>query len=796
MAVLILTAASPAAWPQPAGQGAPPTVDANGERRLQSLKEQYERNPGNPRLLQDYVMALSAAGRNAELLALIPRVELAAAPMAVLLRLGRSASDAKQFDFAVKIYRAALVRAPNAVDVLAGLSYALTDSGHSDKAMQLLDARRPLVWNEIPLLEAYAEAVRAQRDEVRALNAYERILALDPQNTEALRNRIFVLARLGAPHRALELAQQTPGLLTQAEFVQLATDRAAAEVRWGAAADSNAPDRFANTDAALAEIDQLLEQLRAAGRAESDAARRLQFDRIEALRNRFRMKEAVELYEHLAAAGVHVPPHTQIAAADAYLYLEKPAIARDLYLLALPHVEDDFAAQIQLFYAYSDAEQHKKALEQIDRIVASTPQRTGAYSPITVGDNPDYASALATAGAARAYQDRYADAQRRLEAFRAQAPYNLEARDKLANVYSDRGWPRRAEAEYRWILAADPQYRDSRLGYADVLRDVQAWRDAEREIHALDFAYPEDRQVQRAEERWHAHTLRELQVDGGVGTSDGGGPVGTREHALETRLYSRPIAYDWRIFLYHYDASANFETGKGERKRLGFGADYRVRDYRVSAQFSQNYTGPSDLGLLLTGEWHANDRWTFDAQADSSSNDIPLQARVTGVDGKSLRAGATYRVSESRRFTAAVQYLDFSDENRRAIVTASAFQRLLTQPVVKLDGMLSLYTSQNSLDGAPYFNPEHDLALEATLIGEHRPWRRYEHSFVHRLYLSLGQYRQQNFPTDQTSGVRYEHEITLDPRMTLMYGAQRTIHPYDGERVYADYYNFSLNLRF
>jgi biofilm PGA synthesis protein PgaA len=143
-----------------------------------------------------------------------------------------------------------------------------------------------------------------------------------------------------------------------------------------------------------------------------------------------------------------------------------------------------------------------------------------------------------------------------------------------------------------------------------------------------------------------------------------------------------------------------------------------------------------------------------------------------------------------------MEYLDFDDENRRGILTASAFQRLLTQPVVKIDGMLSLYSSHNSLDGAPYFNPKHDLALEATLIGEHRPWRRYEHSFVHRLYLSLGQYRQQNFPADQTSAVRYEHQVTLDPRMTLMYGAQRTIHPYDGERVYANYYNFSLNLRF
>jgi biofilm PGA synthesis protein PgaA len=794
LAVVWEAAAIPAAWSQQTGQGdAPAAADA----RLLRLKEQAERNPANRRLLYDYMNALGEAGRDAEMLALLPRLDLASAPVNVLARAGRAASNLKRFDLAVEVYRAALPRAPARTDVVAGLAYSLIDSGKPEEAIALLEERRQSTWQQIPLLEAYAEALRARRDDAQALLVHERILALDPKNREAQRNRVFTLARLGAPHRALELTAQTPGLLSEDELFTLQGDRAAITTRWGAAADATAPDRFASTDAALAENERLLQQLHASGKAGSAAERRLLFDRIEALRNRVRMAEAVAVYERLVAEGAKVPPHAQLAAADAYLYLEQPEKARDLYLQALPEVDDSFAARIQLFYAYDDAGQHREALAHIDRVVATTPQRTGAGSPLTVADNPDYASALATAGAARGYQDRLAEAQQRLESFRALAPFNMEAREKLAVVYGARGWPRKAEQAHLWILAAEPDNREARVGHADNLRDLQEWRAAEREAEALADQFPEDRQVQRVARRWRIHERPELRVDAGAGTSSSGaGPVGTRERALETWLLSAPIRYDWRAFAHQYDSSADFPQGKAHRRRIGAGMEYRVRDLRLTGEINESYDDTSDIGLSLTGQWWASDQWIFDAAVHTSTNDIPLQARLSDVEGESLGAGVTYRVSESRRFGAAFQTIDFSDGNRRNILTASAFQRFVTGPVYKLDGVAALYTSSNSLDNAPYFNPEDDFGLDATLIGEQRLWRRYDRSFAHRLHLTLGRYRQSGFGADRTAAIRYEHAWALDERLFLLYGAQRTSHPYDGERVYADYYDLSLEWRF
>ncbi len=780
-------------WSQPAGNDGAGVDSA----RLRALEATVRRDPGNARALHDYVEALGAAGRDAEIVALLPRIDRGSAPVDILARAGRAASNLKRFDLAVEYYHAALARAPARADLIAGLAYSLTDAGRPAEAVALLEGQRRLAWRQIPLLEAWSEALRAQGDDAQGLLMQERILTLDPNNREAQRNRVFTLARLGAPHRALEIAAQSPGLLSGEELLRLRSDRAAIATRWGAAVDANAPDRFAGTDSALADNQALLDALRADGKAGSAAERRLLFDRIEALRNRVRMREAAELYESLVSDGADVPPHAQIAAADAYLYLEQPEKARDLYLQALPKVEDSFAAQVNLFYAYADAGQYGEALAQIDRVVADTPQRIGAGGTATAADNPDYASALATAGAARAHQDYLADAQQRLESFRALAPYNMEAREKLAGVYGARGWLRAAEQEHQWILAAEPRQREAHIGYADNLRDLQDWRAAEREALALEQQYPEDKHVQRIARRWRLHTRPELRVEAGTGTSTGGtGPLGSRERALETWLYSAPIEYDWRAFAHQYDASARFPQGEAHRHRLGAGLEYRVRDLRLAGEISASRVGESEVGVTLTGEWHADDHWRLDASVQSESVDIPLQARLIGVTGESLRAGATYRVSESRSFGVAIATIDFSDGNRRDIVTASAFQRLTTGPVYKLDATAGLNTSANSLDGASYFNPDSDLGLDATLIGEQRLWRRYDRDFVHRLHLGLGQYRQSGFGTGTTARLRYEHAWRLDERLDLLYGAERSAHPYDGARVYTSHYNLSLAWRF
>ncbi len=272
-----------------------PALSEASAKRLQRLKEQADRSPGNQAFLYDYLQALEEAGRDTEILALRTRLDAGAAPASVLARMGRAAANQKQYPMAVELFQQARNKAPGSVDVLSGLAYALVDNGQPAEAQKVLEAQTKILNSQRALLDPYAEALRAQHEDAQALRAYQRILELDPADREAKRNEILTVARLGAPHRAVELAEKSQGLVSDEELASIKSDRAVATARWGLAGDRNAPGRFAATDAALAENEQLL------AKATDEERRRLRFDRVTLLRDRVRMQEAADYYEKVAS---------------------------------------------------------------------------------------------------------------------------------------------------------------------------------------------------------------------------------------------------------------------------------------------------------------------------------------------------------------------------------------------------------------------------------------------------------------------------------------------------------------
>ncbi len=102
---------------------------------------------------------------------------------------------------------------------------------------------------------AAAAAHAAEPDYYAELAAHQAVLDKEPANRPALRGKILVLSRMGAPQLALELADRHPGVLEPGEREDIAADRTAHRIRWGAiAADTGrGPARFAGIDIALAD---------------------------------------------------------------------------------------------------------------------------------------------------------------------------------------------------------------------------------------------------------------------------------------------------------------------------------------------------------------------------------------------------------------------------------------------------------------------------------------------------------------------------------------------------------------
>ena len=104
-------------------------------------------------------------------------------------------------------------------------------------------------------------------DGFATLTADQTILAREPGNRAALRDKIMTLARLGAAGLATDMSERNPGLLDQKERDSLAADGIASRIRWRSIAANAGCGR-----ARFATLDQAIMESEAAGARALDPA--------------------------------------------------------------------------------------------------------------------------------------------------------------------------------------------------------------------------------------------------------------------------------------------------------------------------------------------------------------------------------------------------------------------------------------------------------------------------------------------------------------------------------------------
>lgn len=767
---------------------------------LAYLEQLLKKDPHNRQALNDYVVILGWAERPRNAFTLHDRIDTAHAPLYVVTSLAGSARKIGELTEAKKLYRIALERDSSDLEATIGLALALSDSGYPEPALISLQrhlADAPPRQDRIALLRAQADIYAAHNDFPKAADALQRLLTLDTKDSQARRDLAVATDRIGAAPLAMEQLEGSAATAHAPERAAIALDRGATRIRWSGIGNATADQkmRFAAADRALAENSRLIEELSKANSPDADALRRARFDRVSALRNRVRMRDAVALFETLRTEyGDDIPPYVRTAAADAYLYQEQPQRARDLYLQAQRGGEDDAEAKLGLFYAYIECEQFDQAYRLIDDLVKHTPKLDGTYRPPP--PNPAYLRVRIAQAMARSYGDQQIDAGHMLDELNRSAPFDSELRANRARWMSARGWHNQAQQEFAMLGKEDPTYPAAAIGLADTQLELKQYRVAESSIAALALEYPEDKGVQDLQRRWDIHNMRELTVDTSYGRGSGG-VLGNRDFALEALLYSAPFAYNYRAFARLYDAEADFDGVTGFRRRAGAGLEYRNQYFTLSGMVNQSTEGDANAGIGAALEWRPDDFWSASVKADSSVDDIPLRARPSGVTAHGIDSEVFYRWNESAKARAGFGFQDFSDGNQRGTWNIGYQQRLVATPRYKLDADVSVSGSQNSdIPAAPYFNPRHDQSLDLTLTNEWLVWRRYRDVFVNRLMLSAGDYAQRGFGSGAAWDVRYEQERDWEQRLTLRYGLGRSSHPYDGVNDQRNYLYLSLDWMF
>lgn len=757
---------------------------------LERLADLVARFPENRRFLHDYVAVLGWAERDEDVLTHSSRIDTRLAPAYVLETVGKSARNLRQYPRAVNAYRTAVDRYPDRLQARIGLALALTDSGAPQQALAELETAE----DDPAVLNARAYAWRASGSLFEALSAYDQALRLDRNNPTARRGRIVVTLRLGAPHLAAEMAAASPGLLAPGEQAAVERDRRAVDIRWTRLPAAEEESRRRKRESIIAELEQALTDMEAQGQGDSPEALRARFDLIVAYHEHADHDRAIVLYQPLRDSAAAVPGYVLEAVAGAHLARREPEAARRLLERALAQQPDDVDLQFALFYAYVETQAFDQALPLIDRLAANEPAWLGQrphHRP-----NPDKLLADATAALGRAFADDLAEAMRRFDTLVAGAPQNTDLRAERAYVYLWRGWPRLALEEFDIVLHQEPGHPNARKGRVDSLQALAAFRQADRSRRALERDRPDDRRLNPLTRAWEVHRMRALSVLAG-GTTSSGAAEGTEDLALDTRIYSRPLDYHYRILGRHHVEQAEFPEGTAVYRRIGAGVDYRARNLEIVAELDRDAASSVNAGVAVEARRFLNDHWSYILGLDSYSDEVPLRGRLAeGIDGWSADFAVDWRAHESRTVHAGVQAQRFSDDNHRDALYVNGFQRLISRARYKLDGRMELYASRNTRDGAPYFNPSRDFAADATVMQEWLLHRRYDRSFRHRLATTVGTYRQQGFGSGATWMARYEHQWNPDDRTGLTYGLTRARRVYDGAAEYQTGAYLNLDWRF
>ena len=373
---------------------------------------------------------------------------------------------------------------------------------------------------EWPLAARLAEAGAALEagDSYAALRAYLAARLLAPDD-EGLRREVSgLLVRVGAPFTAgLHAAGRDPGIEARqaAALVNQATQIPALDPA----------HRFDRTDAAIARLESLLADARAASPPDEGLVLRLRGDRVMALRDRERWLDVVGEVAALRQEGRPIPAYVRQAEAEALLALRRPDEARTAYEDVLAAEPRSRSARGGLFFALLEGEHLNEALALADAMAAEGGPKTWRGVSPAPAANWDWLDAQALAASARYYVGEYREAWRRLQPLVTGAPALSFLRSAQAQIASARGWPRLADEETHIASVLTSPDRSTEVALAEAALARKRYHEARQLASSLASLFPDDQAVERLRRSVRAHDAPELRLDSQSRTEFGGPPT-------------------------------------------------------------------------------------------------------------------------------------------------------------------------------------------------------------------------------------------------------------------------------
>ncbi|WP_460132385.1 poly-beta-1,6 N-acetyl-D-glucosamine export porin PgaA [Pseudomonas sp. S1_E04] len=747
-----------------------------------------------PGQVSDHLVIAGWAGQDAEVLQVYESQgqhrDLSPQALATVARTYR---NQKQWAQAESVYRRALLREPDNVDLQLGLALTQADGGKASEAVQrtrALVAARPDDPNRRMALGYALTRAGLNYD---ALFEFDQAFIRAGDKPEVAREYLIALQKARLPQAALRLSAQRPDLLDPVTQRRLEGDLAAERVRMAEFATRTEQERYVIADRALRDYDTLLARWTPDASAHDDVVR-WRIDRLGALKARARTAEVIREYETLKSEGVPLPTYAVRWVAAAYLDQRQPEKAEPLYRQALSAADAEPDDRVEdttaLFYALQESNKGEDAREVANNLANSQKPRVELKGLPIGNPNDSWMDAQQLAAQAGVYGGDLPGSEEGLNALVAKAPGNVGLRLAQADMYRARDLPRRAEGILKETEAQAPRDIGLEVSQAYTALDLQEWRQLDVLTDDVIARHPDSRQVQRLSRLRDVHDMAELRVEAYTGKSFGGGNdseagavAGSRDWGIESVIYTPPIDEDWRLFAGAGYATADFSEGTGQHRWQRVGVERRTRDMTIEAEVSNHsYGDGAKQGAAISIARDINDNWQYGASLGYLLTTTPLRALNDGVTANGGSGFIRWRANESREWKLTLSPSHFSDGNDRFEALLSGREGLYSSPKVQVDLGLEVGASRNSKEDTVYFNPKSDFTVLPVLNINHVLYHRYETQWSQQFQVGAGTYSQRDYSTGGIGLVGYGQRFRWNDVLEVGANLSLISRPYDGDR--------------
>ncbi len=760
---------------------------------IEGLKTLYQ-DTSNTLVREDLVALLVRAGRHQEALAVCPVCQTENYSNNELANLAGAARSSGEFDKALALFQTLTYRDPSNAQGWLGQALVHTDMGSYTRAEIALQQHEQVAGVTTEGLEAKGYLAAKTGNAMQELATRQRILEQAPTNTSELQALYRLAVGLGASTAASRLIQLNPEVFSASDRLWLTYYEGVTDIRLGNHTDQ--PNRITQ---GLAQLDSVLRHPDAPDELVTIA----EYDKVVALAELRRFSEAEALAARLEAQHGQLPGYVLRARAHALNGMGRPLESSLLYERLIQQSPEqatnpDDPLNEGLFYSYADAQRFREADALLAQWRRGEPEQRLDFTRTVRIENPNYQKVLLLEVLLNAWRGRASDASEQLAAYQAQAPADPYLWLMKGDIERDRGWPRAAEDSYQQALTLLPPDRHEAAQHGVLLSRLQRgqWRGTTAEMAQ---AIAEDRPSASLEEiarEWREQRAPQLSSTFVRSKGQGSGTQASREWQYEVLLEGPRNSSGSRAFAQRIGQFGEFNEESLYAAYNIAGYEWNLYPATVRLAAGQGAQLNNDFLALAELKYAPNDHLTTTLGVELNTTDTPLRALQEGINADRYRAEVAYRHDERGAGAVGVMATDFDDSNLRQSVYGYWNQTLYHLDRWQINGEVRASASRNDDVPASYFNPRRDASVSGELTLNYETPLNYRRSFIQSFSLGSGRYWQEDFDSENTWSIGYQHRWELAPTVNFEYGIRRERAVYDGVPEYDNVFSAGFVWRF